>query len=184
MQVRRNQHESKIGFRRNDTKSKQLRRLHRPDILHKRGEIGFRRILFLSIQQLPLPIFDPVKQMHAMPALLGHKRNTLIGHRASLRPAKIGSSSWTSTTTNPRCCSHDALSPCHAHNVSTERGGYSAAATCLPRGALRARQMRYTIFLAVARKREDRRPSLSTIASRFLLAASVPCNILRRHATP
>src|SRR5438874_9753271 len=121
MQVRRNQHESKIGFRRNDTKSKQLRRLHRPDILHKRGEIGFRRILFLSIQQLPLPIFDPVKQMHAMPALLGHKRNTLIGHRASVRPAKIGSSSWTSTTTNPRCCSHDALSPCHAHNASTER---------------------------------------------------------------
>ena len=82
LQVGSDQHESEIGLRRHDAEGKQLRGVDCPDLLNELRQICFGRILFFTVEQLPLPVFDPVKQMETMPAFLGDERGAFVGHRA------------------------------------------------------------------------------------------------------
>ena len=78
MQIRRDQHESEIGLRRDDAESEQLRVLQRAHFLHERGKPRFRLTLFLGAQQLPLTELNSVKQMQAVPALFWNERVALF----------------------------------------------------------------------------------------------------------
>src|SRR5260370_25228704 len=83
MQIRRDQHETEVRFRRHHAKGEQLRRFHCAHFLHERCKIRFRGVLFVATEQLPLSVFDPVKQMQTMPAFFGNESRVLVGHRVS-----------------------------------------------------------------------------------------------------
>ena len=100
LQVRRDEHETEIRFRRHLAEGEQLSGFQRAGFLHQRGERDFRGPLLGGVEQLPLAIFDPVKEMEAMPAILRdewrgrriHERNFPVrGERVKRDPGRFSS---------------------------------------------------------------------------------------------
>src|SRR3982751_3368833 len=92
MQIRRDEHETEIRFRRHLAKSKKLGGGKRPDFLDQTGEGNLCMALLHRVEELPLPVFDAVKKMQTMPALLRDERRGTWIHGGNFRVPAVGSS--------------------------------------------------------------------------------------------